>query len=117
MRTLALDLAAPADLQNALNALRDPCLPDWRQGFLEERARRLLLDRARELIRLFNREVGMDALYLLSCATMWVLYGRTDEEDADKRLLYGARELSELLRLVARLEKGINDIAKERLKV
>jgi hypothetical protein len=104
-------------LKNALRAAQDANLTILQRDLYAERARRLLLERASDLVKHFNRLVGMDALYLLACPTMWVLYGRADEDDADKCLLRGARELPVLMRLVERLEKGLRDVASEKERV
>jgi hypothetical protein len=101
-------------LERALCAAQDANLTSLQRNLYEERARRFLLERASDLVMRFNRVVGVDALYLLACPTMWVLYGRADEDDADRCLLRGARELPVLIRLVERLEKGLRDIVPEK---
>ena len=94
-----------------------PVLSPWQQKRLEREVRDLLWRRARALVKEFNGAAGTDVLYLMPFDGQWVLYGREDEYAADRRLLRGERDISTLMRLVSRLEKGINDITKERLKV
>ena len=69
-----------------------------------DRLENALWEQARALVSGFNAAVGADVLYLTRYADMWVLYGRPDEETADKRLLWGCADVDGLARLVIRLE-------------
>ena len=88
-----------------------------------ERLENALWVQARALVGDFNATVGADVLYLTRYADMWVLYGRPDEEAADKRLLWGCADVEGLARLVIKLEngmRGVEDVTpykKERVNV
>ena len=120
----AFDASGCSDaLENALRVVNARFLPRNARYALKERVEKQLWEQAHALVGVFNGAVGEDVLYLMECAGMWVLYGRPDEEAADKRLLWGFRNVDELTRLVLRLEngmRGVEDVApykKERLMV
>lgn len=110
-------------LEMALRAANTRFLPRNARYALKERVEKQLWEQARALVDVFNDTVGDDVLYLMECAGTWVLYGRPDEEAADKRLLWGFRNVDELTRLVLRLEngmRGVEDVTpykKERVNV
>ena len=59
------------------------------------------------LVSEFNRVAGEDVLYLMECVGLWCLYGRTSEEAVDKLLLSGMKNIDDLVRLVVRLQEGM----------
>ena len=65
---------------------------------------------ANELVQKFNIVVESEALYLVSFASCWVLYGRPTDHDADRVLLYGTLSVEDLVRLVSKLEGIFQDI-------
>ena len=121
---IAFDASGCSDaLEMALRAANARFLPRKARYALKERVEKQLWEQARALVDVFNDTVGDDVLYLMECAGTWVLYGRPDEEAADKRLLWGFRNVDELTRLVLRLEngmRGVEDVTpykKERVNV
>lgn len=94
-----------------------PVLSPWQQKRLEREVRDLLWQEARRLVKAFNTVVETDALYLMACGDMWVLLGRPGEYEADRKLMHGVRDISALMRLVERLEKGLRDIVSEKERV
>ena len=105
---IAFDASGRSDaLEMALRAANARFLPRNARYALKERVEKQLWEQARALVDVFNDTVGDDVLYLMECAGTWVLYGRPDEEAADKRLLWGFRNVDELTRLVLRLQKGM----------
>lgn len=105
---IAFDASGCSDaLENALRAANARFLPRNARYALKERVEKQLWEQARALVGVFNDTVGDDVLYLMECAGTWVLYGRPDEEAADKRLLWGFQSIDDLSRLVLRLQKGM----------
>lgn len=110
-------------LENALSAAsaRFWAREGWSKAL--DRLENALWMQARALVGDFNATVGADVLYLTRYADMWVLYGRPDEEAADKRLLWGCADVEGLARLVIKLEngmRGVEDVTpykKERVNV
>ena len=70
---------------------------------------RALLTYAYDQIGTFNQAVNEEVLYLVTFGGRWILYGRPDEEDVDKPLMYGVLVLEDLLRLGFKLEGLLYD--------